>query len=405
MSTVGFSAKPALRTVALAAAGILLLAPALIAVHNGLYDSFVDSPLSGWGMWGTFVIHMGTRPSRKEVGITVLLGLAMRLAYDAAIGETGYPGSLVIAMGTFLGLASLLVLAVQMFRVQTERRSVIRRSVGVIALLNYMGVCIGFYFALLSVMLPLKLDYYLYAFDGSLGFQPSFILGRFVASTPALFWLTLMVYNSVGFWFCVLYAAHLRIHGQFRFNIVRLFVANTCIGCALYFLFPATGPKYAYPAFPHLPVVVQAGAVLLTGRPNAMPSLHFGGSLLLFWMSRPWRWLRMVTGAICVVTALATMSSGEHYMIDLVVAMPYALAILALASDVRERRIPLLVGSAMVFAWLVALRYFTIPPVLSWPLVVATIALSFGLERRLASSLWKKAGKPVLLSFKNDSVV
>ena len=405
MTAGALSAKPVLRSLALAAAGVVLLIPVLIAVHNGLYDSFVDSPLSGWGMWGTFVIHMGTRPNRKELGITLFLGLVMRLAYDAAIGEIGYPGSLVIAMGTFLGLASLLVLAVQVFRVKTERRSVIRRSLGVIALLNYMGVCLGFYFALLSAMLPLKLDYYLYAFDGSLGFQPSFILGSFVASRPALFWLTLMVYNSVGFWFCVLYAAHSRVHGRFRFNIVRLFVANTCIGCALYFLFPATGPRYAYPTFPHLPAAVQAGAVLLTGRPNAMPSLHFGGSLLLFWMSRPWRWLRVATGAICGVTALATMSSGEHYMIDLVVAMPYALAILALASDVRERRIPLLTGSAMVFAWLVALRYFTIPAALSWPLVVATILVSFGLEHRFAASLWNQAGKPVLLSFKNDRVV
>src|SRR5260370_16603156 len=143
-----------------------------------------------------------------------------------------------------------------------------------------MGVCLGFYFALLSAMLPLKLDYYLYAFDGSLGFQPSFILGRFVASMPALFWLTLMVYNSVGFWFCVLYTAHSRVHGRFRFNIVRFFVANTCIGCALYFLFPATAPKYAYPSFPHLPPVVQPRAVLFPPRPTPTPPRHFARPLL-----------------------------------------------------------------------------------------------------------------------------
>uniref|UniRef100_Q01VD1 Inositolphosphotransferase Aur1/Ipt1 domain-containing protein n=1 Tax=Solibacter usitatus (strain Ellin6076) TaxID=234267 RepID=Q01VD1_SOLUE len=393
MDIPGNSTTAGLRAVAFAALGTVLVFPVVVAVHHGLYDSYIDNPLSGWSMWGTFVIHLATRPSRREVGITALLGALMRGAYDALVGEKGYAGSLIIGMGTFLGLASLLVLCVQMFRDRTPRRSVMQRSVGVMALVNYMNICLGFYFALLSVLLPLKLDYYLYAFDGSLGLQPSFILGSIVAPVPVLVWLTAMVYNSLGFWFCVMYAAHSRVHGQFRFSIVRLFVVSNCIGCALYFLFPAAGPMYAYPTYPIPPAVVQAGAVLLAGRPNAMPSLHFGGSLMLFWMARPWRSLRIVTGAICLLMVLATLGRGEHYLIDLVVAVPYALATLALSSDVREGRLPLIAAGAAVLAWVAALRYVKIPAVLSWPLVVATIVLSFGLERRLARVVWKKAEK------------
>jgi len=377
------------------AAGALVSIPLIVAVCVG-YDSFVEDAIhfnviSGMGMWGTFVVHMATRPSRKEIGITLLLGLAMRLLYDVAIGEKGYAGSLLIAMGTFLGLASIVVLVIQAVRVKTERRAMIRRSLGVLATFNYMGFCLIFLLSFTRLALPRKLDYFLYAFDGSLGFEPSFALGRFVRAFPALDWLVGMVYNGLGLWFCIVYAAHTRVHGKFRFSILRLYIVNILIGISLYFLFPASGPRYAFPTFPNSPLVVEAGAVPLNSVPNAMPSLHLAGTLMIFWLSQPWKRLRLVTGVICVLTAVATMSTGEHYFIDLIVAVPYSLAMFALASDVRERRFPVVVGSTMVFIWLAVLRYGNIHPALSWMLVLVTIAMCFKLERRFARSLWNCA--------------
>jgi len=403
----GFKFKPAtvMRALAFGTIGITLLITETVAVRGGLYDSFVDSPLSGWGMWGTFVIHMFTKPSRKEIGITALLALAMRLLYDMVVGEKGYEGYVIIGMGAFLGIASLIVLAVQTVRVKTERRAVIRRTIGVLALFNYMSASLGFYFTMITAMLPRKLDYFLYAFDGSLGFQPSFALGKFVSAYPPLCWLAAMTYNSVGLWFGFLYALHCRAYQQYRFNMVRQFVANPLIGCALYFLLPATGPRYAFPTFPNLPTVVHAGAVLLSGRPNAMPSLHFASAIMLFWMSRPWKWLRILAGIICVFMAVATMSSGEHYFIDLVVALPYALVILALTSEIRERVVPLAAGGAMVLAWLVALRYGTFAPALSWALVIVTIVVSFALERRFARILWQKVPAAAAREDSSSSVI
>lgn len=378
------------RWISFGAAGLVLLIPVLIAVrYGGLYNStFVDNALSGWGMWGTFIIHMATRPSRKEIGATLLLGAAMRLLYDLAIGEKGYSGSIVIAMGVFLGLASLIVLVIHACRIKAERRILIRRTLTVIAIFNYMGVCLGFYLALASAMLPLKLDYFLSAFDFSLGTEPAFKLGKLVSAFPVLYWSVIMVYNSFGIWFSVIYAAHARAHGRFRFNIVRLFVANAFIGFSLYFLFPAMGPKYAFPAFPNLPAIVKTGAALLTGPPNAMPSLHFAGALMIFWMAQPWKWLRVATGSFCALTAIATLSTGEHYFVDLIVALPYALAIFALASDVPEKRFPMLVGAAMVLTWFGILRYGSIHPALSWSLVLVTTILCFKLQRRFARNIW-----------------
>jgi hypothetical protein len=372
--------------IAFGAAALVLSIPVIVAAH---LISFVNDPLCGWGMFGTFVIYLAvTDPPRKEIGVTVLLGVALRLLYDVAIGEKGYQYSTVIAMGAFLGMASFIMLAVQAVRLTTERRVVVRRALGVVAMLNYIAGGLAFFFIVAKEALPSKLDRFLYAFDGSLGFEPSFALSRLVSAVPALHWLTAMAYNSFGLWFGVIYAVHARAHGTFRFKVVRLIVLNSLIGYLLYCVFPAAGPKYAFPTFPVPPGAVKTGAVVFSGIPNAMPSLHLAGTLLVFWMAKPWRWLRAVTGVICVLTAIATMSTGEHYFVDLVVALPFSLAVFALASDARQRWFPLLAGAGMLFLWLGLLRYGNVYPVMSWSLVALTVIFCFISQRKFAHNVW-----------------
>jgi hypothetical protein len=91
------------------------------------------------------------------------------------------------------------------------------------------------------------------------------------------------------------------------------------------------------------------------------------------------------------------MAFGEHYLVDLVVAVPYALAILALSANVPDRTLSLLLGAGMVAAWLGILRAGAMPRLAAWLLILATLALSFFLERRLAAKLWvaEHVGKPL----------
>ena len=378
----------ALKCFGVAVIALVLLVPVWVLVRAGTYDSFVDNPLSGWGMWGTFIILLATGPRGKEIGATVSLALAMRLAYDLKIGEKGYGGSIVISMGVFLGIASLVTMGVQAMRAESRRVAMVRRALGVILIFNYLGVCLAFYVHLAEILRPYKLDYFLYAFDGSLGFEPAFALGKLVHVIRPLHWLVAMVYNSLGLWFCMIYAIHARAHRKFPFSFLRLIIANALMGFTLYFFFPAMGPKYAYPSFPNLPSVTSAGPFLQWGVPNAMPSLHFGGMLLIFWMARPWKWARLATGSAVALTAVATLGLGEHYLVDLVVALPYALAILAFACDVPERRFPLLAGAVMVFSWLGVLRFGSIHPIIARMLIAVTLIVCLWLERKLALSIW-----------------
>jgi hypothetical protein len=88
------------------------------------------------------------------------------------------------------------------------------------------------------------------------------------------------------------------------------------------------------------------------------------------------------------LTALATMGLGEHYFIDLVVAVPYALAIMAFSSQVPERKLPLAASAAMVLFWLITLRFVHFYAPIAWALTLSTLAISFMLQRRLAARLW-----------------
>jgi hypothetical protein len=368
--------------------GLFMLVPVAIAIHAGVYDSVVDNALSGWGMWGTFAIYASTRPSRKEITLTVSIALMLRLAYNLAIGEHGYPGSKIIGMGVFLGLASLTILIGRSVGSNREQSLARRRALAVTALLSYIGVCLTFYISFAKMVLPIKLDYFLYSFDTSLGMQLSFAAANLTHAFPVLFWIEAMVYNSLGFWFSLVYAVHAIYDLKSRISILTLFIANAFIGFSLYFLFPAMGPKYAFPSFPVLPGQIHPVVALLNGTPNAMPSLHFGGTLLICWLSQPWKWFYRITIALSALTALATLGLGEHYFIDLVVAVPYALAIFALSAKTSERKVPLAAGSAMVMLWLCFLRTGFFYPILSWALVLATLVISFKLKGRLAARVW-----------------
>ena len=115
--------------------------------------------------------------------------------------------------------------------------------------------------------------------------------------------------------------------------------------------------------------------------------------LLVWWYSRglSW-WERGVAFAFLFFTVLATIGTGEHYFVDLVVAFPFALMMEALCAVslawMDRRRITALVfGLLGTLAWLAALRFavrvFWISPVLPWTACAVTVAASLVCESQL----------------------
>jgi hypothetical protein len=107
------------------------------------------------------------------------------------------------------------------------------------------------------------------------------------------------------------------------------------------------------------------------GWPNAIPSVHLATALLFVFFAGENRWLRGLAWIYAAGTVAATLAF-EHYMIDLIVAVPFA-CFAALATRGRVR--PALANLAVVVAWLLAIRFGT-PVLIAHPLFLRALALA-----------------------------
>jgi hypothetical protein len=135
--------------------------------------------------------------------------------------------------------------------------------------------------------------------------------------------------------------------------------------------------------------------VVVKGARNAIPSLHMAWVLLVWWNSRGLaRWIRAIALVFVVLTVMATLGTGEHYFIDLVVAFPFSLMVQALCSYSQPfrsgpRRNAMLFGTFVTLIWLALLSFSTTlfwsSPVVPWTMVVATVAPSILFWNRLVA--------------------
>jgi hypothetical protein len=110
---------------------------------------------------------------------------------------------------------------------------------------------------------------------------------------------------------------------------------------------------------PNLDWILAAPGSLGEVPRNGMPSLHLASTMLLFWNVRHRaRWISVAAAIYVMLTAMATLGFGEHYLVDLMVAVPVGLAMQALWLRTRRplRWVAIGTGGAIMFGWLIAFR-------------------------------------------------
>ena len=377
---------------------IVFAIPVYLGARHGLLD-LERNPVLESAMAGAFLIHMRARPKPAEWLSALALGSAFTIAY--AWWHHGYGSSweaAPFAYATFLGLGSLIVLMAQIFFGERALRRLHRDTFFAAAAFAYFSFILAFYLNWTATLQQRTYDLSLYAFDEALLCRPSALIGGLMAHTPALAVVASLVYRSLPLAICFLVAMEREAPGRFPARILPLFVAVGLAGASLHNLFPALGPNYFFGAdFPaHLPtlssLVLEPGARIDIAR-SAMPSVQFAFALLIWWnaarLATGWRCL---AAAVVILTFLAALGFGSHYFVDLVVAVPLAVAVQAFALRVRswashERRMAFWGGVSLTLGWIVALRtgVFFNAPVLAWCAVGATLALALwwnrGIER------------------------
>lgn len=197
-------------------------------------------------------------------------------------------------------------------------------------------------------LLPWKYDLFLLRLDPFLG-----VSAASVARPLQGFWripLNVTYQLMVPMMICWYLVTRNRNH---RGSLVLAYVAEMMMGPLLFAILPACGPAYAFGSNWLNPPLATAHLIRLSAMPNAFPSLHLGTALVLVLYAdgKLWRGISLMFFA---GTALATISTGEHYLIDLVAGLAFG----CFAANIGYRRFrsaSFYLGIAI--SWSLAIRF------------------------------------------------
>jgi len=350
----------------------------------------LSEPYLALAIAGGAIFYLRSRPSAREQVACVLSSIGFGLAVRfPPTKDWIMAGSSVLALfgfGAFLIFGFKWIWSGNLVRRQT------------IALFAPASALVFFVFSaqhalsLANLFYPKTYDLYLYAADGAFGLQPSFLFGQAMAASRALEIAGVLAYLLLPLVMALVYAVSQPIQAErASWNLISLLMLAGMGGWVLYNVVPATGPRYLFSgSFPYhslpyhlLPkLLLEKVPVPDTAPRNAIPSLHLTWALLLYWNTQGMsRVLRASLGIYLALTVVATLGTGEHYFVDLLAAVPFALLVQAVVSPGRRlslsRRILVSsYGLGLTLGWLLLVRYgiklMLVSPAVPWGLFAVT---------------------------------
>lgn len=389
------------RILRLALNALLFAAILALSLSADFYSSTITSDYLSLALFSALIVLTMVQRSWIDL-LLVLAGALLLSALDYRV--MGFKPMFMSGF-SFAGLAAFAVLGTRTIWAEGEHRRLL--LYGVVPMILFVG-SEWMASTLLDVterLHPKTFDLFLYSFDCSLRAQISFLVGQAFSDWPLFGSVCLGFYVALPLPLALVYAAQLcrAKSGQEKSKalpVMLAFLATGPIGVVFYNMLPACGPVHIFgPAFPWRPFSLPDAMrmhpfpIPVRGARNAIPSLHMAWVLLVWWNSKGMpRWVRAIALAFVWFTALATLGTGEHYFIDLVVAFPFSLMIQALCSyklpfHSGERGIAFLFGIFVTLIWLAGLSFsvklFWISPLLPWTMIAATVSSSVFLWHRL----------------------
>ncbi len=361
------------------------------------FDPNRHSPFFAFAVAAMFALHALFHGRQLHLAAAFVIGLILATLHAMVFFTTRQGWLSVVSTGLYyLGAGSFLILSWLAWRCRHSAQGASFVETLKAGMLLPLFVVTSWSWLEASYRLRTNtFDAVLYRFDDSLGFHASAIAGRLFAQTPLLGNVSGVVYAGLPLFAAIQYGLQCRCK-ESPANILKVFLVIALAGFAVYFLFPAAGPRYLVgDLFPqHMPGVEGMPLDLAPLGPayrNAMPSLHMAWALALCLGARQLSLsVRIAFALVAGVTALATLGLGEHYLIDLVVAFPFALTAWALcvAQASHETRRAAAIGIALVVAWLAYLStgaaFFADAGRIHLILMAATIGWVAVLARRLS---------------------
>jgi PAP2 superfamily len=367
-----------------------------LALSADFYTSSMVDAFLAMALGGAVITLMVIQPSLANLGAVAAGGLILA-ALDYRV--LGFLPRFMAAF-SFVGLSALVVLGARTIWARPQDRKLLLYAFLPAVLFVASEYMASTLLDFTEAIHPKTFDLYLYSVDCSLRVQLSFLMGQAYALSPWFRFAGLLFYIALPLPMALVYTAQLRLRGSRAFPVMLAFLVTGPIGVLFYNLVPAMGPVHVFgPNFPWHPLsIAQARTMVLQtialkGARNAIPSLHMTWVLLIWWNSQGLsRWIRGIALAFVVFTVMATLGTGEHYFVDLVVAFPFALMVqtlclYSLPMSNGPRRLAFLFGAFASLGWMALVSFgnafLWLSPVIPWSLVIATITVSIWLEERL----------------------
>jgi hypothetical protein len=370
-----------------------------LALNRDFYLDSMTSAFLSLAMASALIVLVMIRRSWFDL-ILVLTGSLFLAVIDFRIMDFK---PVFMAGFSFVGLAALAVLGTHTIWAGREQRKLLLYGFLPAVLFvasEYMATTL---LDITESLHPKTFDLFLYSFDCSLRVQFSFLMGQLFWTWLWVRFVCLVIYIALPLPLALVYAGQLLKKKEKAIAVMLAFLVTGPVGVLFYNMLPACGPVHVFGAtFPfHPPAIadvmrMNVAPILLKGARNAIPSLHMAWVLLVWWNSKGLaRWIRAIAMVFVILTVTATLGTGEHYFIDLVVAFPFSLMVQALCSyslpfRTGARRNAFLFGTFVTLLWLALLsfttRIFWSTPILPWAMIVATVAPSIVFWNRLVSA-------------------
>lgn len=288
-----------------------------------------------------------------------------------------------------IAIIALLLSVIWMLRDEKDRARI--ELVFALVLNLFYGVFLNIFMGREGSIFPWKFDHVLFRLDASLGIQAACIARPLQGFLHIPLWIVYqaMVPMMIA-WF--LLTRYRRSPG----SIILAYVAELVSGPLLYMIVPACGPIYAFGKQWLRPPAVAPEAVRLAGMPNAFPSLHIG-TALVFLMFAPGKIWKAVALLFLAATCLATLSTGEHYVIDLIPGLAFGVFVSAIGMRNYRRAGCFL---ALTLSWSLGVRFgYTI--LLAHPMLLRSLAgltvmaAAFALGRQWSAAPALEAGHDI----------
>ena len=278
--------------------------------------------------------------SGKLTAFAFLVGVASCFLQSWLSASMVHISTLILALFWAIGIAALFVFLSTLSQIikkknlGTLERNFCRSYVLLTIIMISLGVAKYDILEISNLVLPLTIDADLYKIDTAFGGFASWLYIAFARNSfPLWNMLVTSVYTLLNIMLLLSLIVVLRERRAAQLNIFRMLVMPFMLAFALYIMTPVAGPPAYGTHYPHDMDFVLAAAKGMTevvpSVRNGMPSMHFTGAMLIVLvMACLTRKVYFYAAcAFAAITFIATMALGEHYLLDLIVAAPYCIAL------------------------------------------------------------------------------